>query len=51
MDINSSHFRDKKISQIIIGYDWESSSHFAQINMISNNETISSFRISRLTEY
>ncbi len=49
--MDSSYFRDKILSQIIIGYDWDTSNNFAEISLVSNDGIISSFRISQLAEY
>lgn len=49
--MDSSNFRDKMLSQITIGYDWDTLNNFAEIKLISNNGTISSFKILKLTEY
>ena len=49
--MDSSYFRDKMLSQIIIGYDWDTSNNFAEIKLISNDGVISSFKICQLTEY
>ena len=49
--MDSSYFRDKMLSQITIGYDWETSNNFAEIKLISNNGVISSFKVCKLTEY
>lgn len=49
--MDSSYFRDKMLSQIIIGYDWNTSNNFAEISLVSNDGIISSFRISGLAEY
>ena len=39
------------LSQIIIGYDWETSNNFAEIRLISNDGVVSSVKINKLTEY
>ncbi|MDO6642168.1 hypothetical protein Q4557_19685 [Shewanella sp. 5_MG-2023] len=49
--MDSSSFRDKMLSQITIGYDWDTLNNFAEIKLVSNNGDISSFKICRLTEY
>jgi len=49
--VDSSKFRDKMLSQIIIGYDWDTLNNFAEIKLISNNGDLSSFKICKLTEY
>ncbi len=49
--MDSSYFRDKMLSQITIGYDWETLNNFAEIKLISNDGVTSSFKICQLTEY
>ncbi|KPZ53194.1 hypothetical protein [Pseudoalteromonas sp. P1-25] len=49
--MDSSYFRDKMLSQIIIGYDWDTSNNFAEITLVSNDGIISSFKICQLAEY
>lgn len=49
--MDASNFRDKILSQIIIGYDWDTSNNFAEITLASKDGTISSFKIDKLTEY
>ena len=39
------------LSQITIGYDWETSNNFAEIRLMSNDGVPSSFKIIKLTEY
>jgi hypothetical protein len=39
------------LSQITIGYDWDTLNNFAEIKLISDTGTISSFKICKLTEY
>jgi hypothetical protein len=49
--VEASNFRDKMLSQITIGYDWDTLNNFAEIKLISNNGDTSSFKINKLTEY
>ena len=39
------------LSQITIGYDWETSNNFAEIRFVSTDGIYSSFKIHQLTEY
>lgn len=39
------------LSQITIGYDWDTFNNFAEIKLISNNGEISSYKIHKLAEY
>jgi hypothetical protein len=49
--VEASNFRDKMLSQITIGYDWDTLNNFAEIKLISNNGDTSSFKINKLNEY
>ena len=39
------------ISEITIGYDWDTLNNFAEIKLVSSNGVISLFKIIKLTEY
>jgi hypothetical protein len=39
------------ISQITIGYDWDTLNNFAEIKLVSSDGAISLFKIIKLTEY
>ncbi|WP_152968966.1 hypothetical protein [Pseudoalteromonas sp. P1-26] len=49
--MDSSSFRDKMLSQITIGYDWETSNNFAEVKLVTNDGISSSYKIHNLTEY
>lgn len=49
--MDSSYFRDKMLSQMNIGYDWETSNNFSEVKLVSNHGAISIFKVYKLNEY
>ena len=51
MDITAQDFRDNIISEITIGYDWDSEDNVAIIKIKCIDNSISTYRISGLVEF
>jgi hypothetical protein len=49
--ITASDFRDGSLVALLVGYDWESSAHFAELTVRGKDATERKFRISGLTSW
>ena len=49
--VDASEFRDKKITELTIKYQWDGSLHYALISVANNDGLESTFKIMDLTEY
>jgi hypothetical protein len=49
--ITSSDFRDKYLSALLVGYDWDRSEHFAQLTLRGHDDTLQTFIVQGLTAW
>ena len=49
--ITSSSFRDKHLSALLVGYDWESSEHFAQLTLRAHDGSSETYIVQGLTSW
>ena len=51
MNIDSTNFRDKALTQVTIGYDWAQSLNYALVSVQDNDGAVITYRLVGLTEY
>ena len=49
--ITSSNFRDKYLSALLVGYDWEKSEHFVRLTVRAHDGSLDTYVVQGLTSW
>ena len=49
--ISATSFRDRYVSSLTVGYDWQTSKHFVEISLAAEGHVTQTFRIEGLSDY